>query len=380
MRKRSTTIVSLFAAAVIALAGCGENKDHAVTTAQSPAEAAEKKLSIAIVSSGTGVDDGSFVQENYNGICDYIKEHKGSTVTPVMEPSGEPDAAVDTVREIAGKYDVVVCTGFQFAGITPVAAENPDTRFILVDSFPVDENGNEASADNIYAMMFKEEESGFLAGVAAALSTKTNKVAVVNAVVLPSNMYYQYGFMAGVEYANETYGTSAEIVQLPEYSGTNSTGYNIGGNYIGSFSDTGRGKTIGKALIDEGCDVIFVAAGEAGNGVIEAVKESPEDDRIIGADTDRSRDGVTGNVNVILTSAVKNMGMNDKRVLESVYDGSFVGGNFILGADTGSTGYVSAPERCRLSGDVTEKMNEVLRLITDGKLVIAGQTRGTAEE
>ncbi|MBQ6171082.1 MAG: BMP family ABC transporter substrate-binding protein [Clostridia bacterium] len=376
MKKWFIVFVSMLTAVILLLAGCGENKSSDVTTtAAISASAHEKALRIAIVSSGTGIDDGSFVQENYNGICDFIKEHKGAKVTPVMEQSGDPAAAVDTVSGIAADYDVVVCAGYQFAGITSVAEKNPDTKFILVDSFPIDESGNETSADNIYAMTFKEEESGFLAGVAAALSTKTNKVAVVNAVVLTSNMNYQYGFMSGVEYANDTYGTKVQFVQLSEYAGTNSTGYNIGGNYIGSFSDTERGKEIGKALIAKGCDVIFVAAGEAGNGVLEAVKESTEEDYIIGADTDRSRDGVAGNMNVVLTSAVKNMGINDKRVLESVCDGTFKGGNYVLGADTGSTGYISAPERCRLSDDAVKKMDEVMRLITDGKLVIAGPNR-----
>ena len=51
------------------------------------------------------------------------------------------------------------------------------------------------------------------------------------------------------------------------------------------------------------------------------------------------------------------------------------GGNYVLGADTGSTGYISAPERCRLSDDAVKKMDEVMRLITDGKLVIAGPNR-----
>ena len=371
MKKKLTLAIPLLTAAILAIAGCEENKAPAGTTSgTNPAGSTEKTLRIAIVSSGTGIDDGSFVQENYNGVCDFIKDHKGSTVDTIMEPSGESPAAVDTVGGIAANYDVVVCTGYQFAGITSVAQNNPDTKFVLVDSFPDDGKGNETSAENIYAMKFREEESGFLAGAAAALSTKTNKVAVVNAVVLQSNMNYQYGFMSGVNYANETYGTKAELVQLSKYAGTNSAGNSIGGNYIGSFSDTVRGKEIGKALIDAGCDVIFVAAGEAGNGVFEAVKESPVEDYVIGADTDRSRDGVAGNMNVVLTSAVKNMGINDKRVLESVYNGTFKGGNYILGADTGSTGYVRAPERCRLSDDVIEKLDETLGVIIDGKVII----------
>ena len=52
-------------------------------------------------------------------------------------------------------------------------------------------------------MNFAEQESGFFAGMAAALETKTNKVAVVNGIAYPSNVNYQFGFESGVNYANK---------------------------------------------------------------------------------------------------------------------------------------------------------------------------------
>ena len=167
-----------------------------------------------------------------------------------------------------------MCVGFQFSALAELAEDNPDVKFLLVDTWPVDASGNEASAENINAMMFKEEEGGFLAGLAAALSTKTKKVAVVNGIAFPTNVNYQYGFMSGVNYANKHYGTEAKIIELPSYSGTDITGKAVGGNYVGSFIDQANGKIVGQALIREGCDVIFVAAGGAGMGVFTAAKES----------------------------------------------------------------------------------------------------------
>ena len=60
--------------------------------------------------------------------------------------------------------------------------------------FPTDADGNTIEADNIYAMCYAEQESAFCAGMAAALETQTNKVAVVNGIAYPSNVDYQYGF------------------------------------------------------------------------------------------------------------------------------------------------------------------------------------------
>ncbi|MCR4558054.1 MAG: BMP family ABC transporter substrate-binding protein [Saccharofermentans sp.] len=340
----------------------------------------DKGLKIAIVSSPSGVDDGSFNQENYNGILSFIEAHPGSTVTPVQETTGDTAAAIKAVEDIVVDYDVIVCDGFQFAGITDIAKDNPTKKFILVDTSPSDADGNEVTVDNIYAMTFKEQEGGFAAGLAAALKSKTKKVAVVNGIAFPTNVNYQYGFMSGVNYANKHYGTNVEIVELASYAGTDVTGANVGGNYIGSFGDPAGGKVIGEALIKEGCDVIFVAAGASGNGVFTAVKESAAEDYVIGCDTDQFADGVNGSENVVLTSSLKVMGANDKRVLETVLDGTFKGGNYLLGADSDSTGYVNDPSRCQLTSDDIAKIDKAFALVKNGTIVPAANFSGTTPD
>ena len=374
--------IALAGSMLTGLAGCGSTQPSSApapaadTEAAAPAASDGKTLKIAIVSSPSGVDDGSFNEENYNGILSFIDAHPGSTVTPVQEASGDTAAAVQAVADIVADYDAIVCDGFQFAGITEIANDNPDKKFILVDSFPSDAEGNEASLDNVYGMQFKEQESGFLAGMAAALTTQTKKVAVVNGIAFPSNVNYQYGFMSGVNYCNKHYDTGVTIVELPSYAGTDVTGANVGGNYVGSFADPANGKVVGDALINEGCDVIFVAAGGSGNGVITAVKESAAKDYVIGCDTDQYNDGVNGDENVILTSALKVMGKNDKLILETILDGSFKGGNYTLGADTDSTGYVNESGRCQLSADAIGKIDKTYGLIKNGTIVPASNFNG----
>ena len=56
-------------------------------------------------------------------------------------------AAVKAVEGIVADYDVIVCCGFQFAGIAGIAEENPDVSFILVDANPTDAEGNEVSVN-----------------------------------------------------------------------------------------------------------------------------------------------------------------------------------------------------------------------------------------
>lgn len=337
---------------------------------ESGGEGAGSALKIAIVSSPSGVDDGSFNEDNYNGILAFIESHPDATVTPVREETGDTAAAVQAVQDIVADYDVIVCCGFQFAAIGAIANDNPDVKFLLVDSYPTDAEGTEIACDNVYAMQFKEQESGFFAGMAAALETKTGKVAVVNGIAYPSNVNYQYGFESGVNYANAKLGASAEIVEIASYAGTDVTNANVGGNYVGSFADEATGKVVGKALIDEGCDIIFVAAGGSGNGVFTAAKEAAGV-KVIGCDVDQYDDGANGSENIMLTSGLKVMGMNVEKQLTAIADGSFTGANALLGADTDSTGFVKEDGRHQMSAETVQKLDEAYELVKNGTIVPA---------
>ncbi len=352
----------------------------AASTVQSAVSSAVAEgLKIAIVTSPSGVDDGSFNQDNYNGILAFIQNHPEAKVTPVREESGDTAAAIQAVADIVADYDVIVCCGFQFSGIGSIASDNPDTKFILVDAYPSDAEGKEVTLDNVYAMQFKEQESGFFAGMAAALESKTKKVAVINGIAFPSNVNYQYGFESGVNYANAKFNTGVECIELPSYAGTDVTNANVGGNYIGSFSDEATGKVVGKALLDEGCDILFVAAGGSGNGVFTAVKEAGNA-KVIGCDVDQFDDGANGSENIILTSGLKVMHSNVEKQLEAVLVGSFKGENALLGADTDSTGFVKAEGRHQLSADTVTKLDEVYTLVQNGSIVPAANFNNMTPE
>ena len=211
--------------------------------------------------------------------------------------------------------------------------------------------------------------------MAAALTTKTNKVAVVNAMAFPSNVNYQYGFMSGVNYSNAKYGTKAKCVELPSYAGTDIKKNKVGGNYIGDFQDEATGKVVGAALIDKGCDVLFVAAGAAGNGVFTAAKEA-KDVYVVGCDVDQFKDGKKGSSNIILTSTLKVMDTNVEKQLNAIYDGTFKGGDATLGADTDSTGYVSEKGHQQLSDDALAKLADCYKLVKDGTIKPASNFNG----
>ena len=374
------SVLGLVTAGVMALGliGCGAGNPTstapaAESTAAASTAAEATGLKIGIVTT-SGVDDGSFNENCYDGIKAFVASHPDCSVKDVKE--SDLSKVIETVGSLVGDYDVLVLPGFNFAAIGEIAQANSDKYFIVVDSTITDSEGNAVEGlPNVYTMTFLEQESGFFAGLAAALSTQTGKVAVVNGIAFPSNVNYQFGFMAGVNYANAKYGTTAECVEIASFAGSAAVpveaggiGTAVGGNYIGDFADQAQGKVVAEELLRAGVDVIFPAAGTAGNGCFTAIKEAGNA-YAIGCDVDQFDDGVNGDKNIILTSALKVMDVNIEKQLNAIYDGTFEGKDDILGADTDSTGYVSAEGRHQLSEDALAKMAEAYEELKAGKIV-----------
>jgi basic membrane protein A len=372
MKKIVSGVVAFVCA--LTLFGCSTGGTDTPAATDPGAPTAEPGLNIVIVSSPSGVDDGSFNQDNYKGIQAFLSENPGAKATPIREQNEAN--AIPAVEAIVADYDVIVTPGFQFAGIAELAQANPGKSFILVDAFPTDATGTEVEVANIYAMQFAEQESGFFAGIAAALQTNTGKVASVHGMAYPSNVNYQFGFESGVNYANAHFGTAAQVIALPSYAGTDVTGAPVGGNYANSFSDEATGKVIGEALLNEGVDIIFVAAGATGNGVFTAVKEHPGT-FVIGCDVDQYDDGATASGNIVLTSALKVMSPNVKKQLDNVKSGSFKGGNETLTAATDSTGYVKDAGRHQLEPETLTALEEVYAQVKSGDIVPASNFNGS---
>ena len=371
MKKKILASLLAGALTVSMLAGCAGNPDKG---SKDSSDSGDKSgLNICILTADGTIDDGSYNENCYDGIVDFIDENPDATVKEVN--TGDLSQCIQAVQDTIADYDVLVLPGYNFAAIGEIAADNPDKDIILVDSAVTNSDGTEVELDNVYSMTFTEQESGFLAGIAAALETKTGKVAVVNGIAYPSNTNYQFGFESGVNYVNAKYGSTAELVELPSYAGTDMNGENVGGNYIGSFSDVATGKVIGDTLIDQGVDIIFVAAGAGGMGVFTSAKEST-DAKVIGVDVDQYDDGVNGDSNIILTSALKKMDVVVYNELNLIKEGKFEGKNEILSSSTDSVGIVTEEGRQQLSQGTIDKLNESYDLMKEGTVVPASGDNG----
>ena len=135
MRKKLKVILSVLSlvAIMVSLVGCGNSGKQASSSSSSAAksDSGKTKMKICIISS-TGVDDGSFNQNCYEGIQAFLKNHKDCKVTDIKET--DYNQLIPTVEKVVGDYDVFVLPGFNFAAIGDIAKANPAKKFIVVDS------------------------------------------------------------------------------------------------------------------------------------------------------------------------------------------------------------------------------------------------------
>ena len=149
---------------------------------------------------------------------------------------------------------MIIAPGFKFdEAITKLQEQYPDIKFVMIDGQP------EEVAENTIAIYFAEHEAGFLAGITAALETKTGKVGFIGGMKSESIEKFGYGYVAGVAYANKHFGTNAEVVDYL---------------YNGTFTDVAGGQAQAGSMYDKGIDIIFTAAGRVGSGVITESKNT----------------------------------------------------------------------------------------------------------
>ena len=220
MKKKVMALV-LSALMVTGLVGCGSDNNAS--------KSEEGTLKVGMVTDTGTIDDKSFNQGTWEGIG--AAAEKFGFEKTFMQPNGESESSYLT--EIQNLYDsgykFIVTPGYKFeTAIYKAQTQYEDAKFVLIDGEPNDGNDNYLVADNTVAIYFAEEQSGFIAGVAAAVQLQDGDFGFIGGMEIPSVKKFNYGFQQGVAYANEHYGTNVSL-----------KAENI--VYSGSFSDTALG-------------------------------------------------------------------------------------------------------------------------------------------
>lgn len=342
-------IIGLVIALVLGLVSCGGSSSN--------------KVKVGMVTDAGTIDDKSFNQGTWEGIQKAVKD-KGIEAK-YLKPTGTTEA--DYLKEIGNLYDAgfkfIVCPGFKFETAVFKAQEKyPDAKFVIIDGSPHAGDYKNVVKTNTVAIYFAEEQSGFLAGVAAALQIKEGEFGFIGGMEIPAVQKFNWGFQQGVDYANKNLTT--KITMKAE---------NV--IYQGSFDNVSAGQQLAAQMFDKGVKAIFCAAGGVGVGAINEAKTrataGKTNNWIIGVDADQFAQGIySGDKSIILTSAVKRVDQAAYDMIIAQLDSKFPGSQ-TLNFNASNKG-VSLPEKNpNLSADVATKMADILKKVQSGDIKVA---------
>ncbi|MCW3002269.1 MAG: family transporter substrate-binding protein [Conexibacter sp.] len=305
MRARSTrrAIAAIgVAGLLVAAAGCGSSDNKSSSSSSgadtSAAAPAKKSIKVGLVTDIGGLNDRSFNTLANKGL-EQSKAELGITGR-VLTSKSNADYVPNLSTLAQQKYDLVIGVGFLMAdAVDTVAKKFPNTKFAIID---VDATGLKGKPQNIEGLLFKEQESGYLAGTLAGLYAKDNNITTVSSVggqKIPPVDHYIAGYEAGAKAANPS------IKVLHAYSQ--------------DFVDQAKCKELALSQIGRGSGVVFQVAGQCGLGALDAAKEKSKQG--IGVDADQSYLGP-----YVLTSAIKKVDTSVFDTVKQVQDDKYTGG------------------------------------------------------
>jgi len=310
---------------------------------------------IGLMTDMGGLGDESYIDSAYDGL---LRAQQNFDFRIVFKESAIGDDYVKNLSELAQDgVELIYCIGSTLSdAINPVAQQYEDTYFGAID-IPL--ALNQASLKSA-GLLFKEQESGYLAGIVAGLLTysyhhisdKLNDSNVLGVIIgmdiLPCEKY-QAGFYKGVMEVNP----GCQVLSV----NTN------------DFKNPSKGEEASLELINKGADIVFNVAGETGIGIISRAKK--ENILAIGVDKDQNHLAP----DTVVFSAIKDI---SEVVLLSIQDyfngdwGEHWGGdNLIFGILENATGISSFHNFDSIIPDeVKQKLTNEEQRVREGKIKI----------
>ena len=330
-RTHRVAMTAAVAAMALLLGACSSSKKNntntnppggASTTASSSSSApAPKTIKVGLAYDVGGRGDKSFNDLAAAGL-EKAKTDLNIETKELSAVQGENDQQKqDRLTLLASSgYNPILAIGFAYAtALGKVAPKYPDVHFGIIDD-------NSIKAPNVEGLVFSENESSFLVGVAAALATKSKNVGFIGGVQTPLIQKFQAGYQAGVKAINPAIKVQVSYIsQAPDFSG---------------FNDPAKGKVIAEGQYDNGADVVYHAAGGSGSGLFQAAKEKNK--LAIGVDSDQYQTAPADEKSLILTSALKGVDTAVFNFIEQDSKGEFKAGFTRFGLKEDGVGYATS--------------------------------------
>lgn len=257
-----------------------------------------KDYRVALLIPGS-LGDKSFFDASYEAVG-LLKQEYGMEVDYVecgTDASKYYPAYVDFCQ---GGYDLILTVSSNGDdALVQIAEEYPEQRFISLDGEMDD------IPANVYIIAPKNNEMSYLAGAVAALKAEElgdDTIGFVGGMDIPGINEFLVGYIEGAQQI------------MPDIK--------VQSSYVGSFTDTAKGKENGLLLYNSGISVVFTAAGQSGIGVIDAAVQTGK--YVIGVDSDQAealKESQPEMANAVITSAVKNIPQNALYIVQKAMDG-----------------------------------------------------------
>ena len=358
-RKLVLAALALGTSSVLASCGGAAKTETAKTEGTESAAVEEKKAeentagnkpNVAILLNGT-LGAKAFYDSAANG-AKMMQEELGLNVKTV-EMTYDETKWMPTLIDFSEDKDtdsIIVGTWQMNEKLQEVAPQYPDKKYIIFDS-AVDYTKD--GMENVYSVEYKQNECSFLAGAAAAMSTKTGTLGFVGGMENYVVNDFLVGYVQGAKYVKDD-------IKI-----------NIG--YVGNFNDTAKAKELTLAQINQNADIVYQVASTAGLGVIDGVTE--KDKLAIGVDSDQAEAFMETDkekAEHILTSALKRVDLSLFRAIKLETEGKLAWGTReVLGIKEGAVGIAQNSIYDSLASDETKKtVAELEEKINSGEIEV----------
>ena len=284
----------------------------------------DARYQVAFVTTEGLPNETSVEREAFDGVKLYSVNHglPYKYYMPTTETEVTDEDRYEAMKEaVEHGARVVVCTGSEQVGpLEKAAREFPYVNFvIIIDDYSTD-------LLNVACLSFREEQSGFFAGYTIVREGFTRLGFCGGGGGIDDKCCrYGYGFVQGANEAAKDMGIEIDM--------------NYSWKYGSDFSASPELKSMASSWYENGTEVIFVCGGEMFDSVTAAASEN--DDFVIGAGSDQSRDADT-----VISSAHEKYSTAVEWAIDKVYDDTWyqIGGDAtILGAKEGATGVPDRP-------------------------------------
>ena len=303
--------------------------------------AATKDFQPAIVYDFGGKNDRSFNQSASEGAERFKKDTGIAFREFEISNAAQREQAMAQLAKRGAT--IIVAVGFtQASAVEKVAKQFPEVKFTIIDAV--------VDLPNVQSVNFREQESSFLCGMAAALASKTGKVGFVGGMDIPLIRKFALGSTEGAHFVNP----KAEVFQ------------NMTGTTPAAWGDPTKGAELAKSQFGRGADVVFHAAGATGIGVMQAAKDAGK----LSIGCDSNQDYL--HPGSVLTSAVKRVDVAVYKAFTMAKADTWKAGQIVLGlAEEGVDYSLDEYNRKLITPEMEAKLNQAKTDIISGKIKVS---------